>query len=393
MGLDLGLERAGIHARLACEFDKWCQQTIHANRPDLPVIGDLQDHDAASIRAAAGLSGSDPIDVVHGGPPCQAFSTAGGRRGFEDERGNVFLYYIKIAMELRPKYLIIENVRGLLSAPLKHRPHNFRGSDFPPLSGDEKPGGALKLILHLLRESGYQVSFNLYNSANFGTPQIRERVVLICTKGEKVQYLSPTHSDDEEFGLLPWRTFREAVQGLPQRQHHLEFPVDRLKYYKLLRPGQYWKHLPEKLQREALGNSYFAGGGKTGFYRRLAWDRPSPTLVTHPAMPATDLAHPTRNRPLSIEEYRRLQQFPDDWIVCGSLIQQYKQVGNAVPVGLGEAVGQIIRAHEEGIELPIPPNFRFSRYRHTSDYEWALANGVGATSRVRKTSPQQLRLI
>ena len=389
MGLDLGLEAAGIHARLACEFDKWCQQTIRANRPSIPLIGDLTEFDAESIRKAAGLGKRSVIDLVHGGPPCQAFSTAGGRRGFEDERGNVFLYFIKVAIELSPRFLVLENVRGLLSAPLKHRPHHLRGGAYPALSGDERPGGALRLILHLLGEGGYNVAFNLYNSANFGTPQIRERVVMVCTRKGRTQYLSPTHSNDSQFGLPLWRTFREATKGLPRRQQHLEFPEDRIKYYELLKPGEYWKHLPSDLQREAMGNSFFAGGGKTGFYRRLAWDRPSPTLVTHPAMPATDLAHPTQNRPLSVEEYKRIQEFPDDWVVSGSLIQQYKQLGNAVPVGLGAAIGRLILAHDEGIELPIPDGFKFSRYQTTSNIDW----GSAFVEKKSRRNPDQLELI
>jgi DNA (cytosine-5)-methyltransferase 1 len=292
-------------------------------------------------------------------------------------------------LELSPRYLIIENVRGLLSAPLKHRPHHLRGEDFPPLTGDERPGGAFRLIIHLLNNGDYNVTFNLYNSANFGTPQVRERVVVICTKKGQVQYLSPTHSDDPRFGLPAWRTFREATKGLPRRQHHLEFPSDRIKYYEMLKPGEYWRHLPPELQQEAMGNSYFAGGGKTGFFRRLAWSRPSPTLVTHPAMPATDLAHPTQNRPLSIEEYKRIQEFPDDWVVCGSLIQQYKQLGNAVPVGLGAAIGRLIRANDEGVSLPIPDGFRFSRYRNTSDRDW----GVTTPTKRLRPNPDQLRLV
>lgn len=389
MGLDLGLEKAGIHARLACEFDKWCQQTIRANRPTVPLIGDLTEFDAGSIRKTAGLGKRSVIDLVHGGPPCQAFSTAGGRKGFEDERGNVFLYFIKVALELNPRFLVLENVRGLLSAPLKHRPHHLRGGEYPDLSSDEHPGGALRLILHLLNEGGYKVTFNLYNSANFGTPQIRERVVMICTRREKVQYLSPTHSNDPQYGLLPWRTFREATKGLSRQQQHLEFPKSRIKYYELLKPGEYWKHLPSDLQREAMGNSFFAGGGKTGFYRRLSWNRPSPTLVTHPAMPATDLAHPIQNRPLSVEEYKRIQEFPDDWVISGSLIQQYKQLGNAVPVGLGAAIGRLILAHDQGIELPIPDGFKFSRYHKTSNVDW----GSAVTAKKSRKNPDQLELI
>lgn len=390
MGLDLGLEKAGIETILTCEFDKWSRRTIEVNRPDLPLLGDIWNYDAAQIREIAGLASDEDIDLVVGGPPCQAFSTAGSRRGFEDERGNVFLHYIDLALELNPKFIVIENVRGLLSAPMKHRPHTHRGAGFPALSHDESPGGALAFVLHLLRAGGYEVSFNLYNSANFGTPQTRERVILICSRdGERVQHLSPTHAEVPSGKLKPWRTFREAVNGLNEIDlNHLEFPEERLRFYRLLGPGQYWKHLPDDLQREALGNSYFSGGGKTGFFRRLAWDRPSPTLVTHPAMPATDLAHPEMNRPLSIEEYKRIQEFPDDWALQGPLVQQYKQVGNAVPASLGEALGRTLIAHLEGRKLPIPEGFRFSRYRGTDELTWSSDAKAANTARPAKKAPR-----
>jgi DNA (cytosine-5)-methyltransferase 1 len=138
----------------------------------------------------------------------------------------------------------------------------------------------------------------------------------------------------------------------------------------MLSEGQNWRHLPENLQKEALGKSYFAGGGKTGFLRRLAWDKPSPTLVTHPAMPATDLAHPEENRPLSIEEYKRLQEFSDSWQLAGPLIEQYKQVGNAVPASLGRAIGSLILGLLNTEDMKSSADFPYSRYKNTSDHEW-----------------------
>jgi DNA (cytosine-5)-methyltransferase 1 len=370
MGLDLGLEQAGIHTRLVCEYDKWCQQTINTNRPNLPLISDIWNYDAKLIRKAAGLRHNQTIDLVHGGPPCQAFSTAGTRKSFEDQRGNVFLHFLEIALDLNPRYIVIENVRGLLSAPLQHRPHRLRDG-LQPLVNREKAGGAIKLVIEILKSAGYSVSFNLYNAANFGSPQIRERVVMVCSRdGKRVQYLSPTHAENGAFDLLPWATFREAVSGLPGEHHHVEFPEERLIYYRMLGPGEYWKHLPPEMQIEALGKSYFSGGGKTGFFRRISWDRPAPTLVTHPAMPATDLGHPEEDRPLSVEEYKRIQEFPDTWAIAGSVIQQYKQIGNAVPLSLGRAIGNVLLANDRGIELPIPPGFRFSRYRNTSDLDF-----------------------
>jgi len=372
MGLDQGLERAGLDVLLVSEIDKACRETITLNRPDTALIGDICDYSATQIRNLAGLNSEDDIHLVIGGPPCQAFSTAGKRQGFHDDRGNVFLTFIDRILELQPHYAVIENVRGLLSAPLEHRIHERRGFGFPPLTPDEQKGGALKYILHRLREGGYGVSFNLYNSANFGVPQIRERVVLVCSRnGKKAPYLTPTHSQDGGHGLSRWKTVREAFVGLEKiEHHHVNFPEKRLKFYRLLNHGQYWKHLPEKLQKEALGASYFAGGGKTGFFRRLAWDKPSPTLVTHPAMPATDLCHPKLDRPLSIEEYKRIQQFPEDWKIAGTLVDQYRQVGNAVPVGLGEAIGRLVVSLLQKKKSAPVFGFSYSRYNATDEITW-----------------------
>lgn len=372
LGLDLGIERAGFDIRVACEFDKFCRETIALNRPNLPILEDINRITPAMVLKTAGLKSSSDVDLIFGGPPCQAFSTAGKRTGFTDERGNAFLTYISIALSIKPKFIVIENVRGLLSCPLLHRPHNFRGEGFTDLTDDEQPGGALRFILSLMKRGGYEVSFNLYNSANFGTPQSRERVVAICSRdGGKPPYLIPTHSETGDDGLPKWRTFRDATAGMTEH-NYIDFPEKRLVYYRMLKEGQNWRALSPDLQRKALGKSFFAGGGKTGFFRRLAWDRPAPTLVTHPAMPATDLAHPEANRPLSIEEYKRIQEFPDDWKLAGPLLQQYKQVGNAVPAGLGNAIGSLLMMLLRNQAIPSELGTAFSRYKNTSDRLWAM---------------------
>jgi DNA (cytosine-5)-methyltransferase 1 len=376
MGLDIGLKKAGINTLLACDFDKNCRDTIKSNCANLPVLTDILDYDAKTIRAIAGLKDTEKPDLIVGGPPCQAFSTAGKRQSFKDPRGNVFLHFLELIGELQPKYVVIENVRGLLSASLRHVPHAERGEHYKTTK-EELSGSALMMITKILQSHGYSVTFNLYNAANFGVPQKRERVVILATLSDRpMQYLRPTHATDGEFGLLRWTSFRSAVNGLKENEMSgLTFPEKRLKYYKLLKPGEYWKHLPsEELKMEALGKSYFSGGGKTGFLRRLNWDLPSPTLVTHPAMPATDLAHPELDRPLTVEEYKRIQQFPDDWVLKGSTIQQYKQLGNAVPVGLGHAIGRAILEHanEKSWDVSSYKGFPYSRYKHTDDITWNI---------------------
>ena len=234
-------------------------------------------------------------------------------------------------------------------------------------------GGALLIILDKLRSFGYNISFNLYNAANYGAPQTRERVILIGKlNGNKLPYLQPTHSNDIKFKLKPWHTLQDAFSSLkPNTEHHyIEFPEKRLKYYKMLTEGQYWKHLPLNEQKEAMGKAYYLGGGKTGFYRRLSLSKPSPTLVTNPTMPATDLCHPICNRPLSIEEYKAIQGFPTDWKICGPILEQYKQIGNAVPIKLGEAIGKAILDDMNNVNQPTIKDFKYSRYLNTNETDW-----------------------
>lgn len=364
MGLDIGMSNGGIDAMLACEFNKYCRMTIEKNRPHMALIGDINQYEPEKILRLAGVPNGRKVDVIFGGPPCQAFSTAGARRALNDERGNVFLRYIEVVEKIRPMYVVIENVRGLLSAPY-------------PYKDIKEPikGGALCVILDRLNAAGYTISFELYNAANFGAPQIRERVVMIGKLGEeKVAYLSPTHEEKNEFGLQTWRTLNDAVADIENKeQHYVEFPEKRLKFYRMLKQGQYWKHLPEEAQQEAMGSKLKLGGGKTGFYRRLSFNKPSPTLVTDPTMPATDLGHPIEDRPLSVEEYARIQEFPDDWIICGPIKEQYKQIGNAVPIKLGEAIARTIISDMNGKTLPQYEGFSFSRYKNTSDITWREA--------------------
>ena len=362
MGLDIGMKNGGIDALLACEFNKACRMTIAKNKPEIGLIGDITDFTAEEILKMAKIPEGRKVDVIFGGPPCQAFSTAGNRKAFDDERGNVFLKYLSIISEIKPTYVVIENVRGLLSTPFKYK-------------DIEEPikGGAMMIILDKLKEIGYTVSFNLYNAAYFGAPQIRERVVIIGKLGGgKVSYLQPTHNEEGTDGLKAWRTLRDAFDdNLPMNvEHHfIEFPEKRLKYYRILKEGQYWKDLPLDLQKEALGKSFYLGGGKTGFLRRLSYSRPSPTLVTNPTMPATDLAHPTEDRPLSVEEYKSIQEFPESWKVCGGILDQYKQIGNAVPVKLGEAIAKTIIDDMNGIKYE-NTGFSYSRDKNTDEISW-----------------------
>ena len=369
MGLDNGIEKAGLNIRLCVEFQHAMAETIRANRPNIPLIeDDIRNYSGADLMKIAGLKTNEDVFLVCGGPPCQAFSTAGKRLGFDDERGNVFLKYIDLIDEIRPKYFLLENVRGLLSASYVPNRQDKNSAN------REKPfkGSALLFALERIKEIGYSATFTLYDSANYGVPQRRERVIILGSRdGRKIPLIPPTHSETGRNGLAKWQTFRSAIKGLTKCTS-VPIPRKRLKYFQMIGPGECWHNLPDEVQREAMGKSYDLPGGKTGFYRRLAWNEPSPTLVTCPTMPATDLMHPVENRALSIEEYARIQMFPDDWCFKGSLSDIYKQIGNAVPVGMGYAAARhllwfdsLSDSQKDQVQL-IDPSAVYSRYRNTS---------------------------
>ncbi len=372
LGLDIGLERAGLKPLSVNEFDPVICETIRLNRPHLRLYDfDVRQLNSSFLCQDLGIHRGELFAIV-GGPPCQAFSTAGKRLGLNDDRGNVFLHFIHLILELQPKYAIFENVRGLLSAPLRHRPHELRGSGHSPLKEDEKPGGALLHILNLMESGGYATTFTLYNSANYGVPQTRERLIFFASReGSAVPFIHPTHNETGVDGLPRWQTVRNAIGGLQDVAEECgRFPEKRLKYFKMLKTGQNWRDLPEKVKKVAMGESWYAGGGKTGFYRRLDWEKPSPTLVTRPTMPATALCHPSALRPLSVCEYAAIQTFPKKYRFAGKTDDKYRQIGNAVPPVFAEAIGKHIIKFDQGEVSDFRFSQKFSRYTGTDHESW-----------------------
>ncbi len=378
LGLDIGLKLGGLECLALNEFDPVACRTARTNlgrlypkqQPKLYEC-DIRSLDPELLTRDLKIRPGKLFAIV-GGPPCQAFSTAGRRLGLNDDRGNVFLHFIDLILGLKPKYAIFENVRGLLSVPLVHRPHSQRGGGFDSLRPEERSGGALLHILNLLERAGYKTTFNLYNTANFGVPQIRERLIFFASRdGSAVPHIAKTHDQEGNDGLPKWKTFRDAIKNLPLEPPEAgKFPEKRLRYYRLLKEGQNWRSLPKELQPEAMGASWFAGGGKTGFYRRIAWDKPAPTLVTSPTMPATDLCHPEELRPLSVQEYKALQTFPPEYVLEGKLDEKYRQVGNAVPCLFGKVIAEHIAAFDEGRLPAAPPDRKLSRYVGTDHESW-----------------------
>lgn len=345
MGLDLGLERAGFSVAVAVECNKYAVETIRKNRPGLPLIDRrIEDVATEEILDAAGLRVGDPL-IVSGGPSCQVFSTAGQRGSLGDPRGSMFKHFVRVVREAQPRFFVMENVRGLLSAAVKHRPLSERGPGYPALEADEELGSAFRVVASVLRELGYYAVFDVLNAADYGVPQRRQRLVILGSRdGENISAPAPTHHEKGEAGLAAWRSLREAAGDLVDDDPEFyRFCPAKEKYLKRVPEGGNWRDLPEHLREEALGKAFVSWGGRSGFFRRLAWDKPSPALTTRPDSKATSLCHPTELRPLTVREYARVQQFPDSWEFCGTVRKKYEQVGNAVPLGLGEAIGKALR--------------------------------------------------
>lgn len=359
MGLDLGLAHAGLKPELAVEIDPLFCETIKRNKPDVQVLErDARDLDASELIRR---TGHKDVDLMVGGPPCQSFSPGGKRAALNDPRGNLIFEYLRLIAEVRPKRFVLENVSQLLTAAISHRPIAQRpgkswnlasysrklqcsllASDGPaPLSEDEQSGSAIRLLLQTaVADLGYGIAFGVMNSGSFGAPQRRLRLVLVGDReGNPPDLPSPTHG----LGLLPERTVRDAIADLEADPGPgSEYTPSVKAIFDLVPMGGNWRDLPPDVAREAMGErSYSAGGGKTGFFRRLDWDRPSPTITGKPNRKGSALCHPVASRPLSVRECARIQGFPDDWQIAGAMNQQYLQVGNAVPVPLGEAIGKM----------------------------------------------------
>lgn len=347
-GLDMGIQAVGFDIKLCVEIEQTYCDTLKLNHPDLNIRqGDIMDYDKKRVLLESGLENGEEIDLIFGGSPCQSFSTAGKRQAFSDPRGQAMLKFAELVSEIRPKMFLLENVRGLLSAALKHRPLEKRGEDNPPLSEEEKAGSALVYLLNHFE--GYDVKVKLLNAADYGVPQKRERVFIIGIKKELnklYEFPTPTHSEKKEDGKKRWVTVGDVFDELDVNEHHfVTYSEERLKYMQLIpKGGGNWRDLPQEVVEKAMGGAYKSGGGKVGYFRRLHISRPSPTLLTSPHQKSTNLGHPFEDRPLSIEEYLAIQEFPKGYKVAGTLSQQYVQIGNAVPVRLAQKLGESIKS-------------------------------------------------
>lgn len=354
MGLDIGLEKAGLNVVIGQDFDESCVKTMQANGHNV-LGGDIREIDPRKLLELTGLSVGEPF-LICGGPPCQPFSTAGKRLGINDPRGSLFMDFIRMIDYIRPRFFVMENVKGIMSAPLKHVPLAERDENDP----DQRLGTVLDVILAEFDKLGYKTVYGVLDAVNYGVPQFRERFVLIGSRDNEDIFLPlPTHFQMHQDKAYQWKTVRDVIADLEfDKGECATLSEERLKFLKMIPEGGNWRDLPENIIPIAMGGAYKSGGGKVGFYRRLSYDQPSPTVVTSPVQKATMMCHPTQDRPLSIKEYARIQQFPDDWIFTGTTAAKYRQIGNAVPVGLAEAIGKAVCAVADGNAVVETKRFR-----------------------------------
>ena len=340
MGLDIGLAKAGLNVVIGQDFDASCVKTMRANGHKV-LEGDIREIEPQQLLSLTGLHIGEPF-LICGGPPCQPFSTAGKRLGINDPRGSLFMDFIRMIDYIRPRFFVMENVKGIMSAPLKHVPLAERDEKDP----EQRLGTVLDVILSEFNKLGYKTVYGVLDAVNYGVPQFRERFVLIGSRDNEDIFLPiPTHFQMHQNHEYQWQSVRSVIEDLEFDSGECATLSDeRLKFLKMVPQGGNWRDLPEDIIPIAMGGAYTSGGGKVGFYRRLSYDQPSPTVVTSPVQKATMMCHPTQNRPLSVKEYARIQQFPDNWIFTGTTAAKYRQIGNAVPVGLAEAIGKAVIA-------------------------------------------------
>ncbi|OIO44959.1 DNA (cytosine-5-)-methyltransferase [bacterium (Candidatus Gribaldobacteria) CG10_big_fil_rev_8_21_14_0_10_37_21] len=323
------------------------------NHPTVKVYTeDIKNFSAKKIEEDLGIKANE-VDIIIGGPPCQAYSTV-GKRLIDDLRGKLFQEYYRVLKELNPKLFLFENVRGLLSM---------------------QGGELLETIVSLFQSLGYKVQYRILNAADFGVPQIRERIVIIGSKLKNdFCYPEATHCNPRETfnlfkkGLKPYLTLEEAISDLPfikSGEESFEYASDpKNNFQKEMRfnaPKQLMDHnapnnnarlvnmmelLPDGGTPEDLPEELRPTSGFKNTYCRLWWKRPTPTITRNLSTPSSSRCiHPKAPRPLTTREGARIQCFPDSYQFYGSRSDRNLQIGNAVPTVLSIKLAREILAN------------------------------------------------
>lgn len=347
-GMDLGVLQAGFNIRACVELDKNCCETLRENikrenRNTIVFEGDIKQIDPGTILKEIGLK-KGSVDLLFGGPPCQAFSQIGKQKSLEDERGLLLYQMIRFAKEIKPRAIMIEQVKGLLNAR--------------DLTGER--GGVFKKFLKDLEDLDYVPKWKVMLAADYGVPQLRERVFIVATKKPNgFQFPFATHDKPENctgfFALKPYVTVGDVLGGLgePARKDNGDLIPDNSHYDVTPKRDRERIHgVPEgknlssqtHLPKEQIGGLTKKDTTK---FLRVSREKPSNTLRG-----GEIFYHPIEDRYLTPREYMRIHGYPDDYVLRGPIrgrsgtvknLDQHRQIGNSVPPPLARQVAEKIK--------------------------------------------------
>jgi len=371
-GLSCGLEMAGFRPVLANELVPAYAETYRHNHPDTDlIIGDVRQLCATNIRQRLGVEKGE-IDLLAGGPPCQGFSINAPIRSLDDERNHLFREYIRIARELLPKAILIENVPGIISMG---------------------KGTVVAQIYKELESLGYSIKHRILFAGHYGVPQTRFRTIFLAIKGteQSIEFPEPVYDAKAVanftgakelcmnalplFGqeLKPKTSVWDAISDLPpiesgSKHEKIKYacPEPQSPYQQTLRNGSDYvynhscnnlgninlerlKHIPQGGSWRDIPVELLPAGLKrarrsdhTKRYGRLHPDGLCSTVLTKCDPHWGSFFHPIQDRVISVREAARIQSFPDHYHFTGSVTQQYEQVGNAVPPLMAQEIGKSI---------------------------------------------------
>ena len=299
-GLDLGFHQCGYKTIWANDFDPWAAKTFTHNFGDVMHCGDIEKIDPYTDKSIP------DCDLILGGFPCQDFSMIWKRPGLNGERGNLYKSFLRFVDAKKPKAFIAENVKGLLSAN-KSKAIETIIKDFEKIA------------------PGYVVKIQLYNFAEYGVPQFRERVLIVGIRKDtnfNFEHPRPTHGE----GKIPFVTAGEALDNIKKSlpNNDLMNPKPKtVEMLKLIPEGGNFTDIPK-------GHPLYVKGMISHVYRRIHRSEPSKTIIAAGGGGTWGYHYP-EPRPLTNRERARLQSFPDDFVFLGSNTEVRRQIGNAVP--------------------------------------------------------------
>ena len=324
-GLDLGFHQAGYETVWANDFSHWACESFRKNIGDVIVEGDIEQIDP-----------NDPTipdcDIILGGFPCQDFSMIWKQPGLEGERGNLYKSFLRFVNAKKPKVFVAENVKGLLTANKKK---------------------AIQQIITDFENCGYYVQAKLYNFAEFGVPQFRERVLIVGVRldtGFDFHHPEPTHGENTDHGLLPYVTAGQAISDIPENASNhekLKISEQTKKRLDLIPEGGNYSDIPRD-------HPLYVKSMLSLVYRRMHRDKPSTTIIAAGGG-GTWGYHFPEPRAFTNRERARLQSFPDNFEFIGSTTEVRRQIGNAVPpqgvVELAKAILPIFSDSYQKVDL------------------------------------------